>query len=77
MKYKKSLSFKEKVLYVLSFLKKASAEDVSAEIIELDGLSAEEEVMEMTIETKEQLNKLYEDGEVTRSGECFIYSIKR
>lgn len=80
MNYEKNLSLKEKTLYVLSLLKKASIDEVATEIIELDGISTEDGVREITIEIEEQLNKLHEVREVimvTEHDKKKKYSLKK
>jgi flagellar basal body-associated protein FliL len=65
-KYDSSLPLREKVLYVLSILKKESINELSVEIMELDGLSTEEGVSELTIEIEREINRLHEEGVVTK-----------
>ena len=61
-KYDSSMPLREKVLYVLATLEKASAGEIAVEVMELDGLAAEEEVAETTVEIEKHLEKLDEDG---------------
>lgn len=56
------LSLSEKVLYVLSLLKKATADEVTTEIMELQGTATEEGVADLTIATTEALNHLQCEG---------------
>lgn len=63
--YNTALLINEKVLYVLSLLKKATVDEVAMEIMELDGISSEEGLAEMTIEIGEALEKLHDEGTVT------------
>ena len=58
------LSFREQVLYVLHTMKKAAASEVTMELLELKGVSSEEEVAELTIETEQELGKLFEAGAI-------------
>ncbi len=60
--YANSLSLKEKVLYVLSQLKKATADEVAMEIMEFQGTTTEEGVAELTIATTEALKLLQHEG---------------
>lgn len=64
--YDGSLSLREKILYVLSVLKKESVGELSVEITELDGISSEEGVAEITIEIEKELNKLCDEGVVSK-----------
>ena len=57
-------TFREHVLHVLSVLKKGSAGEVAMELMELKGVSSEEGVAELTIETEQELDKLCEMGTV-------------
>ena len=65
-KYDSAMPLREKILYVLSTLEKASAGEVAAEIMELDGLAAEEEVADTTVDVEKQLDKLHEEGIVEK-----------
>jgi hypothetical protein len=58
------LSFSDQVLYVLSVMQKAAASEVAMELMELKGVSSEEGVAELTIETEQELEKLCEAGAV-------------
>lgn len=60
--FSEATSFREQVLYVLSVLKKGSAGEVAMELMELKGISSEEGVAELTIETEQELEKLCNDG---------------
>lgn len=60
--FSEAKSFREQVLYVLSVLKKGSAGEVAMELMELKGISSEEGVAELTIETEQELEKLCNDG---------------
>lgn len=57
-------TFREKVLFVLSLMHKGSASEVANEIAELDGISTEEEMAELVMETEQELEKLLEQGAV-------------
>jgi hypothetical protein len=63
--YSANLSLPDKILYVLSLLKKATTDEIAMEIMELEGVSSEEGVAELTIEIHERLQKLHEEGLVT------------
>lgn len=61
-----NLPLEDKVKHILSILKKASPDEVAMEIIEMQGIAAEEEVADLTLETKELLEKLCEAGAVVK-----------
>jgi hypothetical protein len=72
-------SFREQVLYVLSHLKKGSADEVAMELMELKGIASEEGVAELTIETEQELLRLMEEGKlqlVREKREKKRYSLK-
>ena len=54
------------ILHSLNIMKKGSADEIAMEIMEEKGISAEEEVAELIIETKEELEKLLESGLVKK-----------
>ncbi len=56
------LSLQQQVLFVLSLLKKASVDDITAELIELRGVAAEGAVLNLTIEVEDQLVKMHNEG---------------
>ena len=60
--FSNDLSLNEKVLYVLSLLKKATADEVAMEIMELQGTATEEGVAELTIATTQALGHLQQQG---------------
>jgi len=60
-----NLSLGEKIVYVLSLLKKATADEIAMEIMELEGVSTEEGVAELTIEVQQELQKLHDEGAAT------------
>ncbi len=78
--YSGNLSLNEKVLYVLSLLSKATADEIAMEIMELQGTAAEEGVAELNIETIEALNHLHQQGLVkmeTQSNKQIYYWVKK
>ena len=78
--YSEHLQLNEKVLYVLSLLKKATADEVAMEIMELQGTTTEEGVADLTITTAEALKHLQHEGLVkmeTESDKQTRYSLKR
>ena len=60
-----NLSFEQQLLYALSKLKKGSVNEIAIEIMELKGISTEDEVEDLTIQTKKQLEKLCAQGQVS------------
>jgi len=56
------LTTDQKVLYALSLLKRATADEVAMEIMELQGTTTEEGVAELTISTAETLHHLQHQG---------------
>lgn len=57
-----ALSLQQQVLFVLSLFKKASVDDITAELIELRGVAAEGAVLNLTIEVEDQLVKMHNEG---------------
>ena len=66
LKYNSTSSVREKILYVLSTLEKASIDEMSMEIMELDGIATEEGVADTTIEIENEVNRLCHDGIVNK-----------
>jgi hypothetical protein len=58
-------TLRAKVLYVLSVIHKASADEVALEIMELQGIASEEGVAALTIDVEEELQRLCDEGDVT------------
>lgn len=56
--YSDELPFREQVLYALSVIRRGTVAEVMVELIELKGLSTEESVADLTIETNEELEKM-------------------
>jgi hypothetical protein len=54
------------ILHALGIMKKGSADEIAMEIMEEKGITSEEEVAELVIETKEELEKLLEAGHVKK-----------
>jgi hypothetical protein len=65
LKYNKSKPLRDKILYALSVMKKASPHEIAAEITELDEISTEDGVEDISIDIESELDKLYEEGLVT------------
>ena len=66
LNYNSSGSLREKILYVLSTMKKGSAGEVALEVMELDGVSSEDGVADMATDTNEELKKLWHEGVVDK-----------
>jgi hypothetical protein len=65
-KYDPSHSLREKILYVLSTMEKGSAGEVAQEVMELDGVSSEDGVADITHDIDEELKKLCHEGVVDK-----------
>lgn len=65
-KYDKSKPLRDKILYVLSVIEKASPNEVAAEIMELDEISTEDGVEDISVDIENELGKLYEQGAVRK-----------
>jgi hypothetical protein len=63
-KFSEALSFEEQILYVLSIIKKGSANEIAIELIELKAVAAEEEVADITMHTERSLEKLLKENKV-------------
>lgn len=77
--YRETAPLSEKILYVLSLLKKATADEVAMEIMELQGTATEEGVADLTIATTEALKQMQHEGLVkmeTESDKQTRYSLK-
>ena len=59
-----SLSFEQQLLYALSKLKKGSAGEIASQLMELEAISTEEGVADLTIHTEKELEKLLANGHV-------------
>ena len=66
LKYNSTSSVREKVLYVLTTLEKASIDEIAMEIMELDGVSSEEGLAETIIEIENEVNELCQGGMVNK-----------
>jgi len=62
--YSEQLSFEQQLLYALSLLRKGSAGEIAAELMELQGVSTEDGVADLTVHAEKQLEKLCADGYV-------------
>lgn len=65
-KYSSQLSLREQISYVLCLLKKATADEVSMELMELRGLSTKEGIAELTIEVENELVKMQDEHLIQR-----------
>lgn len=55
---------REKIRFVLSVMKKGSANEIGGEIAELEGIATEEGLAELIIATEQELEKLVGEGRV-------------
>ena len=62
--FSEASTFSEQVLFVLSLMEKGSAGEIAMELMELKGISSEEGVAELTVETERELEKLLHEGAV-------------
>lgn len=62
--FAETTTLRDKVLYVLNVLHKASADEVAMEVMELQGLASEESVAALTIDVEEELQRLLDEGVV-------------
>lgn len=60
--FNESHSITEKILYTLSLMHKGSAEEIAAEIAELQGIASEEGVAEINLAVEKEIEKLVEGG---------------
>lgn len=60
--YQTITSLRDKILFVFTKLEKASADEVAMEIMELDGISSEDGVSEITLEVNNEIKQLCEEG---------------
>lgn len=65
-KYFPGLSLRDRIIYVLSVLKKPTPDEVAMEIMELQGVSTEDGVSDLVKDTKDELKKLCEQGVVLK-----------
>lgn len=65
-KYDQSKQLRDKILYVLSVMEKASPHEVAAEIMDLDEISTEDGIQDLSIDIETILDRLCEEGVVTR-----------
>lgn len=62
--YSDQLSFEQQLLYALSKLRKGSAGEIAAELMELQGVATEDGVADLTVHAERQLEKLHTNGQV-------------
>jgi hypothetical protein len=60
-RYDKSKPLRNQILYVLSVMEKASPHEVAAEIMELDEISTEDGVEDISIGIENELDKMCEE----------------
>lgn len=64
--FKSDDSLQQKIVYVLSVMQKASADEVAMEITEMQGISSEDGVGDITMDIEKELEKLCEEGTVEK-----------
>ena len=62
--YSKGFSWPSKISFVLDSMKQGSVDEVTAELIELEGIASQEGVAELTANVSEFLDKLSKIGKV-------------
>jgi hypothetical protein len=62
--YSKGFSWPSKIAFVLDTIKQGSVDEVTAEIIELEGLASQEGVAEVNVTVSEFLDKLSRIGKI-------------
>lgn len=60
--FPETATLREKILYLLSILHKASADEVAMEIMELQGIASEDGVGALTIDVDEEIQRLCDEG---------------
>ena len=65
-KYNLSKSLRDKIVYVLSVMEKASPQEVASEIMELEGISTEDGVEDVSIDIESEIDKLCDEGIVIK-----------
>ena len=60
--YTEATTLESKILYILNIMKKAAAPELAMEIAELDGVSSEEGLADLTISIEKELEKMCDDG---------------
>jgi hypothetical protein len=62
--FPETATLREKILYILTVLHKASADEVAMELMEMQGIASEEGVANLTIDVEEEIQKLQEEGRI-------------
>jgi hypothetical protein len=62
--FPETATLREKILYILTVLHKASADEVAMELMEMQGIASEEGVANLTIDVEEEMQKLQEQGKI-------------
>ena len=65
-KYDKSKTLRDKILYVLSVMEKASPHEMAAEIMELDEITTEDGIEDISIDIENEIDKMHEEGIVNK-----------
>ena len=67
--FSECFSWPSKISFVLFSIREGTAEEIAAEIVELEGVASEDGVSEIQHTVKEMLEKLYALGKITRREE--------
>lgn len=65
-KYSPDLSLGNRIMYIISVLKKPTADEVAMELMELQGISTEESVSELRRDTEQELKNLCNAGTIIK-----------
>lgn len=60
--YTEAKTLREKIVYLLTVMKKGSAPELAMEVAEMEGISSEEGLADLTISIGQELHKLCEEG---------------
>jgi hypothetical protein len=60
--YSDALPFEQQLLFALSKLKQGSVNEIAIELMELKGVSTEDGVGDLTVQTEKEVEKLCEEG---------------
>jgi hypothetical protein len=60
--YSDTLPFEQQLLFALSKLKQGSVNEIAIELMELKGVSTEDGVGDLTVQTEKEIEKLCDEG---------------
>lgn len=64
--YKAAKTLRDKILYLLSVMQKGAASELAMEVAEMEGISSEEGVADVTISIEQELHKVCDEGVVEK-----------